>query len=280
MKALIKLTSYLALIAGMLYFAQDFLVFPGILHAKKFRIGSDRQPTPLTVERIFATADDDHELVVWKLNPENARRVAILFHSTEESLPEFFSFQKFFKSQGYTSYAFDYRGFGDSPGWPSEDGLYRDGRAVVRKVTELEKIDAADLLFVGHGLGSAVAAKLAGEFSPKNLLLVAPVPSSIEQLALPVPQKYLLPVMRSLFPTSQYIKELKSSCLTIENGEQDSSSSSKSGEALLKLYQGSGQAKHLISPASRRGSEILRTLQPQADAAIRACAPNDRSPAR
>lgn len=60
--------------------------------------------------------------------------------------------------------AIDYRGFADSTGIPSEEGLVRDARAgwdwLVRK-----GIEADDILIVGHSLGTGVAAGLVKELT-------------------------------------------------------------------------------------------------------------------
>jgi len=60
--------------------------------------------------------------------------------------------------------AIDYRGFADSTGSPSEEGLTRDARAawdwLVNNGAEQE-----DILIVGHSLGTGVAMQLGAELS-------------------------------------------------------------------------------------------------------------------
>lgn len=57
----------------------------------------------------------------------------------------------------------DYRGFGDSSGWPSEEGLARDARAAWDWLTVQRKVPPSRILIWGHSLGSGVAARLAAE---------------------------------------------------------------------------------------------------------------------
>lgn len=73
--------------------------------------------------------------------------------------------------------AIDYRGFADSTGTPSEEGLIRDARAawdwLMRK-----GVDPDEVLIVGHSLGTGVSAGLAKELArdgiaPRGLVLLS-----------------------------------------------------------------------------------------------------------
>jgi abhydrolase domain-containing protein 12 len=73
--------------------------------------------------------------------------------------------------------AVDYRGFGDSTGTPSEQGLIRDARAAWDWLAR-KGVSAQDVLIVGHSLGTGVGAALAKELgrdgiSPKGLVLLS-----------------------------------------------------------------------------------------------------------
>lgn len=104
-----------------------------------------------------------------------------------------------FRIQAYSQFtaldvnvvAIDYRGFGDSAGLPSEEGLQRDARATYRWIKERQKeqqgmnssdIELPDVYIAGQSLGTGVAARLAldlirVEQSPKGLFLIAPYTS-------------------------------------------------------------------------------------------------------
>jgi fermentation-respiration switch protein FrsA (DUF1100 family) len=60
---------------------------------------------------------------------------------------------------------FDYRGYGDSSGEPSEAGLARDAKAVWRFATETKKIEPRRIVLYGESLGGGVAVRLASELS-------------------------------------------------------------------------------------------------------------------
>ena len=73
--------------------------------------------------------------------------------------------------------AIDYRGYGDSEGDPSEDGLVRDARAAWDYV--FSRSGRSDIVLFGQSLGTGVASKLARQLHqqgtpPRGLILMAP----------------------------------------------------------------------------------------------------------
>ena len=101
-----------------------------------------------------------------------------------------------FRIEHYISYAahfnanvlaIDYRGFGDSEGEPSEEGLVADARAAWDWVIE-KGARPEDVMIIGHSLGTGVSASLGAELAleniqPKGIVLLAPFTSLPELLA-------------------------------------------------------------------------------------------------
>jgi alpha-beta hydrolase superfamily lysophospholipase len=76
-----------------------------------------------------------------------------------------------FHSLGFATFIFDYRGYGRSPGRPSEDGTYRDVEAAWRYLTHDRGIPASRILVFGRSLGGAIAAWLASREAPGALVV-------------------------------------------------------------------------------------------------------------
>ncbi|KAI0330811.1 alpha/beta-hydrolase [Cubamyces sp. BRFM 1775] len=75
----------------------------------------------------------------------------------------------------------DYRGFGDSEGTPTEDGLTEDAKAAWRWVIE-NGAKPEDVILVGHSLGTGVTSRLATWLAregvkPRGVALLAPFTS-------------------------------------------------------------------------------------------------------
>lgn len=79
----------------------------------------------------------------------------------------------------------DYRGFGDSEGTPTEDGLALDARAAWNWLIT-HGADPKDVLIMGHSLGTSVTARLSAELTKegvefKGMVLMSPF-SSVKKL--------------------------------------------------------------------------------------------------
>ncbi|OSD02496.1 alpha/beta-hydrolase [Trametes coccinea BRFM310] len=77
--------------------------------------------------------------------------------------------------------AIDYRGFGDSDGTPSEDGLTEDAKTAWRWILE-QGAKPEDVMLVGHSLGTGVTSRLATSLAregvkPRGVALLAPFTS-------------------------------------------------------------------------------------------------------
>ena len=83
---------------------------------------------------------------------------------------------------GYTVVIFDYRGFGKTPGKPTEPGIYNDARAVYDYIVSPTGMQSpqAQIGLYGYSLGTAVCTQLAIEQQSPALLLEAPFASLIE----------------------------------------------------------------------------------------------------
>jgi hypothetical protein len=65
----------------------------------------------------------------------------------------------------------DYRGYGRSGGRPTEKGLYLDGRAAWRYLTQERGLDPSRIVIYGVSLGGAVAVDLARDVAPAGLIV-------------------------------------------------------------------------------------------------------------
>jgi pimeloyl-ACP methyl ester carboxylesterase len=109
--------------------------------------------------------------------------------------------------EGLAVLLFDYRGYGDNPGSPSEEGLARDVRAAYRFLIE-EGIPSKRVVYFGESLGAAVVTELATEHPPAGLVLRSPFTdlAAVGQIHYP-----FLPVsalLRDRFPVAEHVRQL------------------------------------------------------------------------
>ncbi|ODN99581.1 hypothetical protein L198_03425 [Cryptococcus wingfieldii CBS 7118] len=99
------------------------------------------------------------------------------------------SYSSFSNSLDCNVLAIDYRGYGDSTGSPSEQGVLEDARAAFDYVTSFTGIENAEekVILVGQSLGTGVVSGLGGllareGITPRALVLIAPFSSVTELL--------------------------------------------------------------------------------------------------
>jgi uncharacterized protein len=81
---------------------------------------------------------------------------------------------------GLNLLAFDYRGYGESAGTPSEAGLYQDAEAAYRYLRDSLRVAPERIVIFGHSLGSAVAVELAGRVPAAGLILDGALTSVVD----------------------------------------------------------------------------------------------------
>ena len=128
---------------------------------------------------------------------------------------------------------FDYRGYGKSPGAPTERGTHRDARAALGYLEERSDVDPGRIIYFGHSLGSAVAVELAVAAPPLGLILVSPFASVQDMARIAFP---LLPsgwLGRNKYNSLARIPAIQRPLLIL-HGEQDELVPISQGEKLLE----------------------------------------------
>jgi hypothetical protein len=118
-------------------------------------------------------------------------------------------------ASGLAVLLFDYRGYGENSGSPTEEGLALDARAARRYVLSRRDVDARRLVYFGESLGSAVAVRLAVEHPPHAVILRSPFTSFVEMGRLHYP---ILPVgwiLRDRYPSIDRIGRIGCPLLVI-----------------------------------------------------------------
>jgi len=105
--------------------------------------------------------------------PARAGRPTIaFFHGNGDSLDGAHHATRALGEAGYGLLLVEYRGYGGNPGAPSEDGLYRDGRAALGWLAD-RGVPARRTVVIGNSLGSGVATQLAVERPVAGVVVIS-----------------------------------------------------------------------------------------------------------
>ncbi len=112
------------------------------------------------------------------------------------------------RALGLSLFAFDYRGYGESAGAPSEEGLYRDAEAAYHYLRDSIGVPAERIVIFGHSLGSAVAVELAGRAPAAGLILDGALTSVVERAQELFPYAPVRWIAASRYPSIERIGRL------------------------------------------------------------------------
>ncbi len=176
---LITLVVVYLIVVFLVYAGQSRLIyFPEIeqeISNKPSAIGLDYTSVNM------ATADGER-LHGWWVSVPDAKGTVLFFHGNAGNISQRINYLSMFKRLGYNTLLFDYRGYGQSSGVPSESGTYLDAQAGWRYLTEIQNISPERIILFGESLGGAVAAWLAAREKP-GLLVLASTFTSVPNLA-------------------------------------------------------------------------------------------------
>lgn len=172
-------------VCGFLILTQDIQIFPGVLQGA-FLSGSRNPSTlPSGVQSVIIQTEDSETLELWITHAGDNTPVALFFHGNAETIESSFHVQRWLSSLGFTTVAYDYRGYGLSSGWPSDAGLKNDIKAVVQYL-QREGLTDRPLHLVSSSIGTALAAYTAPLVNPQSILLLSPY-TSLRELVSELP---------------------------------------------------------------------------------------------
>ena len=230
--------AYAALVL-LVFFAQPRLIyFP--------EIGRDIVATPdqagLAYEPVKLSTADGETLHGWFVPAPAAKATVLFFHGNAGNISHRMEYLLMFRRLGYDTFIFDYRGYGQSSGSPSESGTYLDAEAAWRYLTETKGIPPARIVLFGESLGGAVAAWLAARQKPAVLVLASVFTSVPDMAAKIYPFLPVRLLSRFDYNTLEYLRSV--SCpVFVAHSPQDDIVPFEHGRA---LYQAAPEPKQFL----------------------------------
>ncbi|MBI4063758.1 MAG: alpha/beta hydrolase [Elusimicrobia bacterium] len=152
------------ILAGGLFFIYWFtgiLEQANLYHPERI-IEATPQAVGLNFEDVWLTAADGVKIHGWWIGHQNFKQAVLFCHGNGGNISHRLETIKAFYDLGFYVFIFDYRGYGQSEGSPSEKGLYQDALAAYQFLTKEKKVSPEKIVLFGESLGGAVAADLAG----------------------------------------------------------------------------------------------------------------------
>jgi fermentation-respiration switch protein FrsA (DUF1100 family) len=134
----------------------------------------------LDFENVVFKTEDGLKLTGWYIPADRARYTILFCHGNGGNMMHRLDSLNIFCNLGLNCFIFDYRGYGQSQGKPSEYGTYLDARAAYKWLTEEKKVRPDEIIMFGRSLGASVAAQLASQIETKALVIESAFTSYID----------------------------------------------------------------------------------------------------
>ncbi len=175
----------------------------------------------LDYEEVSLQTSDGLLLHGWYIPRLGSDRVLLFFHGNAGNISHRGDSLAIFHRLGLNVLIFDYRGYGQSEGTPSEDGLHADAKAAWRFLRKDKHVDAGQIVLFGRSLGGAVAARLAAEVEPAALILESSFSSARDVAAEVFPLLSKLTFLRFDFNTVKWIKAVECPVLVVHSPDDE-----------------------------------------------------------
>jgi len=224
---------FLAILIGL------WIMIPSLERSFVFRPSLEIAKTPETFgvpfERHRIDSTEGCTLDAWHACPSDPLATVIYFHGSGGNLGTAAETFAMYYLCGLEVFGFDYRGYGESSGSPTEEGVYADGLAAVAYFKRHLGTAGRPVIYIGRSLGGPIAAFVSRENPPRGLILEATFPSKdalVSERRLLRLVKYF---MKYRFNTVDYLKGHDFPVMIV-HGDKDSTVPLKQGQQLyLKL---------------------------------------------
>jgi fermentation-respiration switch protein FrsA (DUF1100 family) len=132
----------------------------------------DRTPADIDIdyEDVSIETSDGIRLHGWFV-PGSGDRVLLFFHGNAGNISHRLESIRQFLRLGLSVLIIDYRGYGQSEGRTSEQGIYRDAEAAWRYLVENRDTPQERIIVFGRSMGASAAAQLAARYRPLALIV-------------------------------------------------------------------------------------------------------------
>lgn len=134
----------------------------------------------LSFESLRLRAADGVAISAWYVPRDDARGTVIFCHGNAGNISDRLFTIKEFHRLRLNVLIFDYRGYGESEGSPSEAGTYADAEAAWNHLVDDRGVSPERIVIAGRSLGGAVAIELAARHEPAALIVESTFTSIVD----------------------------------------------------------------------------------------------------
>ncbi|UCC23081.1 MAG: alpha/beta hydrolase [Planctomycetota bacterium] len=244
----VLLIAYLTL-GGALYFMQ-----PKFTYSPTREVSYAPDELGLDFENVVFKTGDGVQLSSWFVPAEESGLTVLFCHGNGGNMMHRLDSIDILHNLGLGCFIFDYRGYGDSEGKPSEEGTYLDAMAAYNWLTKVKNVPANRIIIFGRSLGGSIAAQLAGKVDAGALIIESGFTSYVDMGRKFYPYMPVRWFARFSYSTIDYIRKVRCPVLIIHSRNDEI----VPFEFGLELYEAANEPKEFVELfGSHNGSFLV-----------------------
>ena len=219
-----------------------YIMQPTFLYRPVREVSYTPSELELDFEKVTLKTSDGLQLSGWYIPAEDSKLTVLFCYGNGGNMFHRLDSINIFHNMGLNCFIFDYRGYGDSEGEPSEEGTYLDVRTAYEWLTEEKKVSPDDILLFGRSLGGSIAAQLASKVEVRALIIESGFTSYVD-----IGRKFYpyMPVRwfaRFSYRTIDYVKDVHCPVMIIHSRGDEI----VPFEFGLELYEAANEPKEFV----------------------------------
>lgn len=219
-----------------------YIMQPTFLYSPLREVPYTPDELGLDFENVEFKTDDGLRLTGWYIPVENSQYTVLFCHGNGGNIMHRLDSINLFYKLGLNCFIFDYRGYGESEGKPSEEGTYLDAMAAYRWLTEEKKTSPDDIIIFGRSLGGSIAAQLATKVKARALIIESTFTSYIDIGKKFYPYMPVCWFARFSYRTIDYVKDVRCPVMFIHSRNDET----VPFEFGLELYEAANEPKEFV----------------------------------
>lgn len=230
-----------------------YIMQPRFLYYPAREVSNTPGELELDFEDAVFKSTDGLLLSGWFIPADGSEFTVLFCHGNGGNMTHRLDSINIFHNLGLNCFIFDYRGYGDSQGKPTEEGTYLDAAAVYKWLTEKKKIKPENIILFGRSLGGSIAAQLASKVKAAALIIESTFTSYVD-----IGKKFYpyMPVQwfaRFSYRTIDFIKDVRCPVMLIYSRNDEV----VPFEFGLELYEAANEPKEFVEILGSHNDSFL-----------------------
>ncbi len=239
-----------------------FFMQPKFLYSPMRQVPYRPDQIGLDYEDVILATSDGVEINGWYLPAKNAEFTVLFCHGNGGNMAHRLDSLNIFNELGVSCFVFDYRGYGQSEGKPSEQGTYLDAAAAYKWLVEIKGICPDKIIVFGRSLGGSIAAYLAGKVDCAGLIVESSFTCYVDMGKKFYPYMPVRMFARFKYKTVDYLDDVDVPVLIIHSRDDEI----VPFEFGLNLYEAAGEPKEFVEISGCHNDGFLYSGKTYTDA--------------